>query len=134
MNITSKAVNFQDDRGTIRDIFPHDAPDCITLIVSAPHAMRGNHVHARSHQYVFVITGQMWVYSQIPGALVERCLLGCGDLLMHAPGEAHAYVATDSGVTFLAMADGLRKGEAYETDTERVPSLIDAWKVQEALP
>lgn len=134
MKITHKPINFEDARGAIRDIFPTGAPDCVTVITSAPGAIRGNHLHRLSTQYTYVVSGRMWAYTRGPDGRVEREALEPGDLLEHPPCEAHAFEVssyTGESTVFLAFADGLRKGSDYEQDTERVPSLVDAWRAQQ---
>ena len=133
MKFEHKPINFADGRGAIRDIFASAAPECVTLITSNPGAVRGNHLHKRSTQHAFVVSGTMTAFSRIGGddAPVTRIELIAGDIVTHEPGEAHAYFATEPTV-FLAFAEGLRKGEDYEKDTFRVPSLVDAWIAQDA--
>jgi hypothetical protein len=84
-----------------------------------------------------MLSGMMWAYgsNRVEGAQkpdyhpVERIELHPGDLLEHLPGEAHAYEAI-TDCTFLAFADGVRKGASYEDDTIRVASLIDRWRAE----
>ena len=137
MNIKYCPINHRDQRGAIMDIFPSGAPDSVTLITCAPGAIRGNHVHAQSTQWLFVISGMIYAYARKPGldlerwpnGRIEREVLHPGALLCHNPGEEHAYESPVSSV-FLAFAHGLRKGDDYERDTRRVPSLIEAWAEQ----
>lgn len=130
MNVTHKPVNHTDTRGEIRDIFPRAAPECVTLITSGPGAVRGNHLHERSTQHTYVVFGSMLAYSRPAGATEIECrAIGPGDLLRHDPGEAHAFVAQEYTV-FLAFAEGLRKGDDYEKDTIRLPSLVAAYEAQ----
>ena len=114
----------------ITDVFPRNAPDCVTLIRSREGSVRGNHVHHFSKQSALVVSGCMAAYSRASQTSpVERHDLYPGDLVTHPPGEEHAYVAI-SDVILIAFADGLRKGDDYEKDTHRVPSLVDAWDAQ----
>jgi quercetin dioxygenase-like cupin family protein len=120
MNIEHRPINFEDARGTIRDIFVRNPKDTCTIITSKKGAVRGNHVHKLSTQYTYVVSGQLTMLSQKPGETnVERHILKPGDLMIHDPNEAHAMTA-DEDTTFLAFADGLRGGEDYEKDTFRL--------------
>lgn len=120
MKLDHKPVNFQDDRGTIRDIFVHDPKDTCTIIFSKKGAVRGNHYHKLSVQYTYVVSGQLTMLSQKVGEQkVEKHILREGDLMTHDPMEAHAMTA-DEDTLFLAFADGLRGGEDYEKDTIRL--------------
>jgi quercetin dioxygenase-like cupin family protein len=134
MKLAHLPINHCDGRGTIRDIFPSAAPECVTVITSEVGAVRGNHVHDQSTQYIYVIEGELaaWWRDPVTGmVLLEQ--LGPGDLMTHDPGEEHAYQAIEP-TTFLAFAQGIRKGTDYEKDTRRVPSLIDAWRAQQGAP
>lgn len=120
MRVEHKPINFEDDRGAIRDIFTDGGKEAVTVITSVKGAVRGNHYHKRSVQYVFVVSGKLAAYSQKLGEkTIERHMLGAGDLIIHEPNEVHAFVAEEDTV-FLAFAEGLRKGEDYEKDTYRV--------------
>ena len=132
MKIAHLPINHRDDRGTIRDIFPTAAPECVTVITSAKGAVRGNHVHDASTQHVYIVDGELEVWWRDAEGKIWLDQLGAGDLMTHDPGEEHAYRATEP-TTFLAFAQGVRKGIDYEKDTRRVPSLIDAWRAQQGI-
>lgn len=122
MKFEHKPVNFEDDRGTIRDIFPREPKDTCTIITSKKGAVRGNHYHKESTQYTYVVSGQLSMYHKDlnnPNAKVEKTIMREGDLMTHGHNEAHALVA-DEDTVFLAFADGLRGGEDYEKDTYRL--------------
>ena len=130
MNITHRPINFEDSRGSICDIFATGAPDCVTVITTKAGAVRGNHFHQLSTQHAYVVSGRMFVYCRKPHHTnVERYEMEAGDIVIHEAMEEHAYLASEDTV-FLAFASGLRKGEDYEKDTYRVPSLIDAYAAQ----
>lgn len=129
--------NFEDDRGSIVDLFPRkDLPDvnpvCSTMIVSRDGAVRGNHYHNESIQHFYVVPGSRpgWLYWRKHGAAkINREPLIGGHLYTHEPGEEHAYEFNDT-TTAIVMTEGVRVGVDYEKDTCRVPSLIDEWKEQ----
>jgi quercetin dioxygenase-like cupin family protein len=120
MFIEHKPINFQDDRGTIRDIFVRDPKDTCTIIFSKKGAIRGNHYHKLSTQFTYVISGQLTMLSQTAdGTSIEKHILREGDMMTHGPMEAHTLIA-DEDTVFLAFADGLRGGDDYEKDTYRL--------------
>src|SRR3989344_8201222 len=120
MHIEHREINFQDDRGTITDIFKNDAKDDVTVIFSKKGAVRGNHYHKVSTQYTYVVSGQLTMLSQIVGETkIEKHVLRPGDIMTHGPNEAHALIA-DEDTVFLAFADGVRGGDDYERDTYRL--------------
>ncbi|MFH1077814.1 MAG: cupin domain-containing protein [Patescibacteria group bacterium] len=120
MIFTHLPINFEDGRGSIRDIFAREPKDTCTIIVSKKGAVRGNHYHKQSTQYTYVVSGQLTMLSQKVGeTAIEKHVLREGDMMTHGPNEAHAMTA-DEDTTFLAFADGLRGGEDYEKDTFRL--------------
>ncbi len=126
-----RAINFEDKRGSITDIFTNGSKDHVTIIQSKKGAVRGNHYHKKSIQYTFVISGQLTLYSQKYGQKkVYRHILKPNDLMTHLPMECHALVA-DKNTIFLAFADGLRGGKNYEKDTYRLEVPLEKqWKMQ----
>jgi len=119
MILDHKKINFEDDRGTITDIFTKSPKDHATVIFTKKGAVRGNHYHKESAQYAFIVTGKMMSYSQKPGEEVQNVLLEVNDLIGHEPGEAHAFVAEEDTI-FLAFVEGLRGGDDFEKDTYRL--------------
>jgi len=120
MKISHKEVNFEDDRGTIADIFVKDPHDHGTIIMSKKGAVRGNHYHKATKQSDFVISGKLKVLTQKVGETeVEEEEVGPYTFISHEPGEAHTYVALEDTV-FISFNRGLRGGEDYEKDTFRL--------------
>ncbi|MEK7116488.1 MAG: cupin domain-containing protein [Patescibacteria group bacterium] len=120
MRVEHLPINFEDARGTIRDIFAHEPKDTCTIITSKKGAVRGNHYHKLSTQYTYVVSGQLTMLSKTVGeATIETHVLREGDLMVHTPNEAHTLIA-DEDTVFLAFADGVRGGEEYEKDTFRL--------------
>ena len=126
MRIEHKKINFEDSRGTIADIFVHNPKDNITIIFSKKGAVRGNHYHKQSTQYLFMISGKMTILTQKFGEnAITKSILQPYDLMTHEPYEIHTFIAEEDTV-FLAFADGLRGGEDYEKDTYRVEKPLNA--------
>ena len=120
MEITHKAINFEDARGTITDIFVQNPQDHATIIVSKKGAVRGNHYHKETVQSDFVVSGKLKVLTQKVGETeVIETEVGPNDFISHEAGEAHTYVALEDSV-FISFNAGPRGGENYEKDTFRL--------------
>jgi quercetin dioxygenase-like cupin family protein len=120
MTKTRCEINFQDDRGTIADIFANNPKDHITIITSKKGAVRANHYHKQSTQYTFVISGKVTVLTRrVGGGEVTEEVVGPYEMVTHPPNEIHTIIA-DEDTVFLAFADGVRGGAQYENDTFRV--------------
>ena len=64
MNITKIKAVFNDNRGSIADIFYKTNINHIAIINSRARAIRGNHYHKESTQHLFVIKGSLRYYSR----------------------------------------------------------------------
>ena len=113
--------SFEDERGIITDILQFDVPtvDAVTRIFSNKGAIRGNHFHKQTHQWTYVVKGLTRVVSQKEGEQSIELTAGCGDVIYHAPGEAHAFEAKEN-TTWLVFTKGPRAGNNYESDTFRL--------------
>jgi quercetin dioxygenase-like cupin family protein len=106
---------FEDARGVIQDLL--GPVDAVTEIRSKADAVRGNHVHARTQQWTYVVSGVLLVASQ-PGVVQTREVAE-GEFFLEPAGVPHAWKSlTDS--TVLVFTCGPRSGEAYESDTTRL--------------
>lgn len=119
-----KPINFEDPRGTIRDIMVDTPVDHITLISSSPGVVRGNHFHRLTTQYTYILTGRAQYYSATDDNPVEVEELNPGDFIESPPLEHHAVKAITE-MTMLAIARGPRGGDAYESDTYRERTLCE---------
>ena len=123
--IQHKKINFEDARGSIRDIFENSPKEHCTIITFTPGAIRANHFHKHSTQYTYVVSGQITMATQkldqngSPVGQPEINTISVGDLAIHPPFEAHAFRA-EGDATILAFADGIRGGESYEKDVFRL--------------
>ena len=108
----------EDDRGVIQDLLV--APlDAVTRIWTRKGAIRGNHVHAETTQWTYVVSGLLRVMTQQGGRLRDRTY-GPGDMACELPGVAHAWEALED-TEVLVFTKGPRSGTAYESDTFRLP-------------
>jgi len=120
MKISHKEINFEDERGTITDIFVKDPQDHGTIITSKKGAVRGNHYHKVTKQSDFVLSGKLKVLTQKVGETeITELEVGPNSFISHEPNEAHTYIAIEDTV-FISFNKGLRGGEDYEKDTFRL--------------
>jgi quercetin dioxygenase-like cupin family protein len=136
MDVTKIIPDFEDERGAITDILRQESIDYVTVITSKKGALRGNHVHKETVQYVYVMEGKLKALSQMSGEPVSTAVLGKGDLIVNVPHESHAFEALED-TTFLVFTRGPRGGENYEDDTFRLKIPLqspDARTAKKALP
>lgn len=119
MNVEKITPAFSDARGEIADILQQTAVDYVTMIKSTKGAVRANHYHKETTQWVYMLAGHMRVVAQVPGEKPHEVFLGPGDLIVHAPMEAHAFESLDDS-SMLVFTRGPRGGENYEKDTFRL--------------
>jgi len=119
MKVVKISTSYSDARGDITDILRNDAVEYATLITSKRGAVRANHYHEHTFQYVYLLEGRMRIVSQMPGEPQEEVVLEKGDLIVNRPLERHAFEAIDD-CTMLVLTRGPRGGEDYEKDTFRL--------------
>jgi quercetin dioxygenase-like cupin family protein len=117
--IKSIPANFSDDRGQITDIIENQPVDSITLLSTKKDAIRGNHYHAETTQYLYILEGSCNYHSQKDDAAATVEIATKGDLIITPPLEHHAFEALEDSL-FLAFCHGPRGGTQYETDTFRL--------------
>jgi dTDP-4-dehydrorhamnose 3,5-epimerase-like enzyme len=117
-----KEINFTDDRGTIMDVFVSRPFEHGVLIHSAKGSVRGNHYHKESLQCDLMIKGRMAVFSRKSGSeVIEERVVGPQDWAEWEKEEVHEFIALDDEVIFMSFVNGPRGGDAYESDTYRIP-------------
>ena len=116
--ISSKIV-FKDYRGEIIDLIENEKINSVTLITLKKGAIRGNHLHKKTWQWNYIISGKMELVTKMPNKKIRKTLLKSGDLALTLPNELHVLV----GVQFckcLVFSKGPRAGKKYESDTFRL--------------
>lgn len=108
---------FEDDRGVIEDLLATSL-DSVTRIFTREGAVRGNHVHKRTTQWTYVVSGRLMIATGDPGEL-SATTYGPGELAREAPGIPHAWQALED-TTVLVFTKGPRSGTDYESDTIRL--------------
>ncbi|MBI5261253.1 MAG: hypothetical protein HY852_05475 [Bradyrhizobium sp.] len=119
MDVTKVPIAFQDQRGEIIDVLKEGHIEYVTIIRSRKGAVRANHYHKETYQYLYVLDGKLRVVSQMPGKEPTEVILVPNDLILNVPHERHAFEALED-TTFLVLTRGPRGGEDYETDTFRL--------------
>lgn len=107
---------FEDERGVILDLL--GPVDAITRISTRKGAIRGNHVHHRTTQWTYVVSGRLLVRWDGPGGQTDRVVMP-DEMVTEEAGIPHAWKALENAVV-LVFTKGPRSGEAYETDTVRL--------------
>jgi quercetin dioxygenase-like cupin family protein len=108
-----------DARGSITDLISDDEVNAVTLITFAKGAVRANHYHERTIQWNYVLSGEILLVTQMPGAERVERVLKKGDFAVTRENERHAL----QGVTeaeVLILTKGPRAGTQYENDTFRL--------------
>jgi quercetin dioxygenase-like cupin family protein len=124
MKIEHKPINFEDARGSIRDIIVSTDINCATIISCKTGSVRGNHFHSHSDQYSYIVSGRFTCATkEMPDGPVEMREVVAGDLITNSANEAHAYKALEDSM-FLQLSHGPRQGEDYENDTTRLETPI----------
>lgn len=107
----------EDERGVIQDLL--GKVDGIVEIFTRRGAVRGNHVHLRTTQWTYIVSGVLEV-AWLEDDGVHSELYGQGHLVTEAAGIPHAWKALEDTVV-LVFTKGPRSGQAYEEDTQRLP-------------
>ena len=108
--------DFEDHRGLIKDIIVNERIDYVTIITNAKGAVRGNHYHKETIQFLYVLEGKILVASQIKGEEVKKEILESGSMLFNEASESHAIKSLEDS-KLLILTRGLRGGKNYESDT-----------------
>lgn len=109
---------FEDDRGVIQDLITQPL-DSVTRIFTRKGAVRGNHVHKETTQFTYVVEGKLLVVTKRPSGRPYTESHGAGELIVEAPGVAHAWQAEED-TTVLVFTRGPRSGANYEDDVQRL--------------
>lgn len=128
MKVDTIKPAFSDARGEITDILKNSPVEYATLITSKKGAVRANHFHKDTYQWVYMLEGRMRVRAQMPGEKVEEVILKKGELIVNVPHESHAFEALEDAV-MLVLTKGPRGGEDYEKDTYRLEKPLIESKV-----
>ncbi len=110
---------FEDGRGSIADILEGETIEHVTMIATARGAVRGNHVHRETHQWLYIVSGALAYAVRAGEGPMRTGEVRAGDVLGTGPHEAHALEALED-TTMVVMTRGPRGGREYESDTFRL--------------
>jgi quercetin dioxygenase-like cupin family protein len=119
MQVQKIKPSFSDERGDIVDILRQSVVEYATIITSKKGAVRANHYHKETFQYLYLMSGRMRVVAQMPDEQPSEVVLETGDLIVNVPLERHAFEALEDS-TMLVLTRGPRGGDNYESDTFRL--------------
>ena len=134
MKLKKLKIDFKDKRGSISDIFYNTNIQHVAIIKSKPYALRGDHFHKKTTQWMLMTKGSMeYWYKKINSKTKPKMkILKVGDLVETPPNEMHALKIRKDGNEFIVFTIGKRGGKDYESDTYRFyPSLINSIKKNE---
>jgi quercetin dioxygenase-like cupin family protein len=117
MDVTTVEAAFEDDRGTITDLI-ENTDYAVTIVRSEAGAVRGNHLHKKTAQWAYVLSGRMRVTTG-----PEQAEVRAGQMVFNQPGEPHAWLALQDTVC-VVFAKGPRAGRNYESDTYRLEDAL----------
>jgi len=117
---------FNDNRGTIADVFYNHALNHVAIITSEPNVIRGNHYHKETTQHMLMTKGSLeyWYKDFGSDEPAKMYVAKVGDLVSTKPFEIHGLRICSEGNEFIVFSEGLRGGKDYESDTYRVDSII----------
>lgn len=112
-------VSQSDERGEIIDLLEHENINAITLVSFKKGALRGNHYHKKTMQWIYIMSGSIKIVSQMPGEKPVESIMKRGDFFVNIPDERHALLALEDSQT-IVFTKGPRGGKEYESDTFRL--------------
>lgn len=127
MKLFKAEQKFVDERGEIIDVLVRETVEYVTIIKCRKGAVRGNHWHKDTFQWVHVLEGSFRVYWRMPGEPVRAQVIHRDDVVLNECLEHHCLEALEDSV-MLVMTRGPRGGDDYERDTYRLEtSLVDEY-------
>ena len=125
-HLTDIRPPFTDARGEILNLLDL-AIGSVSLITSAPGAVRANHYHKTDWHYSYMQKGAMDYYFRPIGSKdpAKYIRVEVGQMVYTPSMEEHAMVFTAESVMW-CFAGNPRTSAGYELDTVRVPSIVPA--------
>ena len=110
-------ISFTDYRGYIKDLIYKNSINHITLINSKKNAIRGNHYHKKTIQYVFILRGELiYFWKNLNRDRIFKKRLSSGSLIKTPSNSVHAFKFLKT-TQILVLSLGLRGGKDYIKDT-----------------
>ena len=113
------AAAFKDTRGAIYDLIENEEINAVTAITFKKGAVRANHLHKKTYQWNYVLSGKILLVTKKKGKPAERATMKKGDFIVTVPGEEHALKAIEAS-ELMVFTKGPRGGKEYESDTFRL--------------
>ena len=114
---------YEDARGWVREIYSGQLGDelqNIHLGTMQPGAVRGNHRHEKSREWITFLNGPVKVYL-LEGSNEESFILEPGKTIKFEPEEAHAFENSgEKTVYFIAWRDHLYTDDDPDTEPEKL--------------
>lgn len=107
-------VDYEDKRGKITDLIISGI-DSVTHITFTLGAVRGNHVHKDTTQWVYVVEGKIEAFTEINEKVFSE-IFSTKDFFVSYPNEAHAFRALEPS-EIIIFTKGPRSGSDYNSDT-----------------
>ena len=115
---SSRELVHSDSRGDIFDLITDELISAVSHITFTQEAIRGNHIHFKTSQWNYVISGNIQVVIDSNGER-EEGIFQTGDLFLIPPGQAHAMKASEDS-ELMVFTMGPRGGKDFESDTFRL--------------
>jgi len=114
-----------DHRGDIVDVFYKDNIHHVAVIKSNQGAIRGNHYHEKTTQYMLITKGSLeyWYKPVDSDEAPKYLVMREGDFVATPPNEVHALNIIEDN-EFVVFTTGDRGGMDYESDTIRIDGTI----------
>lgn len=127
MKIRSITPAFEDERGSIADVFYQDVIEHVATIhtKAAGRVIRGNHYHKLTTQHILVTRGTLkyWYQPLDKTEPIQWIEVPENYLVSTPPLEVHALEILAPN-QFIVFSVGLRGGKDYELDTFRVEPIL----------
>ena len=115
-------INYRDNRGIIKDLIIGKKINAISYITQKKNTVRGNHIHKKTTQWNYLVSGKMLVVTKKRNK-IKKTILKKGEMSVVKPNEKHATKALKNS-EFLVFTQGPRSGSEYEKDTYRLKKKI----------
>lgn len=124
MRLIEIEVATSDERGSISDILYSDEIHHVAIIQSKAGALRGNHYHKETTQYIYMNEGHLkYWYKNQEDSEPSSVIVKKGWLIETPPFEIHALECQVDSI-FTVFSRGVRGGKDYESDTFREQTIL----------
>ena len=119
------SIDFEDDRGSISDLFYDENINHVANIRTFKNCIRGNHYHKKTTQHIYVYKGflEYWYKELDSDSSAKKVIVNENQIVTTPPFEIHALKITNINF-FIVFASGQRGGKDYESDTFRVKPIL----------